>query len=74
LELDVVNIEYDIDLDPIVEHSLSDLSMRSLDEFSNLDCKCWSRDYFALRILSLQFVEVLQSNILCGEVHYKFHK
>ena len=40
LELAVVDIESDIDLDPVVEHSLFDLSRRSLDDSSNLGCTC----------------------------------
>ena len=36
----VADIESNIALYPVAEHSLSDLSRRSLDDSSNLDCKC----------------------------------
>jgi hypothetical protein len=74
LELVVVDIESDIDLDFVVEHSLVDLSRRSLDDSSNLDCKCWNIGYSTLRILSLPFIEELQSNTQYGTIHYRFHK
>jgi hypothetical protein len=45
----VADIGFDIGLVPAIAHSPSDLSKQSWGDSSTPDCRCWSRDCFALK-------------------------